>query len=119
MTPDDQKSAQLRQRRIRSGRVVTVSMRRSPRTRRGTAARALVAPLAAAALAAGCTGPGSGPADDGRGSSSRRPSQQPAPTEADSAPVLAVKLDNARTARPHTGLEDADVVYVEQVEGGL
>ncbi|MFF9717464.1 DUF3048 domain-containing protein [Streptomyces sp. NPDC014603] len=99
--------------------MATVSTRRSPRTRRGTAARALVAALAAAALAAGCTGPGSGPADDGRGSSSRRPSQQPPPTAADSAPVLAVKLDNARTARPHTGLEDADVVYVEQVEGGL
>lgn len=35
-----------------------------------------------------------------------------------SAPVLAVKIDNARTARPWTGVEDADVVYVEPVEGG-
>ncbi|MCF6524990.1 DUF3048 domain-containing protein [Streptomyces sp. JJ36] len=34
-------------------------------------------------------------------------------------PVLAVKLDNARVARPHTGLAAADLVYVEQVEGGL
>lgn len=33
-------------------------------------------------------------------------------------PVLAVKVDNSRTARPWTGLEDADVVYVEPVEGG-
>ncbi|GGQ27577.1 DUF3048 domain-containing protein [Streptomyces roseolilacinus] len=35
------------------------------------------------------------------------------------APVLAVKIDNVRAARPHTGLGAADVVYVEQVEAGL
>ncbi len=34
-------------------------------------------------------------------------------------PPLAVKIDNARAARPHTGLNAADIVYVEQVEGGL
>jgi hypothetical protein len=34
-------------------------------------------------------------------------------------PVLAVKIDNVRPARPQTGLTDADVVYVEPVEGGL
>lgn len=34
-------------------------------------------------------------------------------------PVLAVKIDNVRAARPHTGLEAADIVYVEQVEAGL
>ncbi|WP_234018754.1 MULTISPECIES: DUF3048 domain-containing protein [Streptomycetaceae] len=34
-------------------------------------------------------------------------------------PVLAVKIDNVGTARPHTGLERADLVYVEQVESGL
>ncbi|WP_175409642.1 DUF3048 domain-containing protein [Streptomyces sp. TRM64462] len=34
-------------------------------------------------------------------------------------PVLAVKIDNVRAARPHTGLGAADIVYVEQVEGGL
>ena len=33
-------------------------------------------------------------------------------------PVLAVKIDNARAARPWTGLDAADVVYVEPVEGG-
>lgn len=33
-------------------------------------------------------------------------------------PVLAVKVDNARAARPWSGLEAADVVYVEPVEGG-
>ncbi|MFD3333612.1 DUF3048 domain-containing protein [Streptomyces sp. NPDC058700] len=35
------------------------------------------------------------------------------------APVLAVKIDNVTAARPHTGLGAADVVYVEQVEGGV
>ncbi|MFI6090984.1 DUF3048 domain-containing protein [Streptomyces sp. NPDC051218] len=38
---------------------------------------------------------------------------------ADQGPVLAVKFDNARTARPHTGLAQADIVYVEKVEGGM
>ncbi|MGW7433778.1 DUF3048 domain-containing protein [Streptomyces sp. NPDC054861] len=33
-------------------------------------------------------------------------------------PVLAVKIDNVGPARPHTGLGAADLVYVEQVEGG-
>ncbi|MFJ7989870.1 DUF3048 domain-containing protein [Streptomyces sp. NPDC096351] len=36
-----------------------------------------------------------------------------------SGPVLAVKIDNVAAARPHTGLGAADVVYVEQVEGGV
>ncbi|WP_329624715.1 DUF3048 domain-containing protein [Streptomyces sp. NBC_01255] len=35
------------------------------------------------------------------------------------APVLAVKIDNVAAARPHTGLGAADLVYVEQVEGGV
>ncbi|MHB1090724.1 MAG: DUF3048 domain-containing protein [Ilumatobacteraceae bacterium] len=34
-------------------------------------------------------------------------------------PVIMVKLDNTALARPHTGLIDADLVYVEQVEWGL
>jgi hypothetical protein len=33
-------------------------------------------------------------------------------------PVLAVKIDNARPAHPQQGLRSADVIYVEQVEGG-
>ncbi|MFF8848203.1 DUF3048 domain-containing protein [Streptomyces sp. NPDC015127] len=35
-----------------------------------------------------------------------------------SGDVLAVKVDNVGPARPHTGLQDADIVYVEQVEAG-
>ncbi|MGI9144666.1 MAG: DUF3048 domain-containing protein [Candidatus Planktophila sp.] len=34
-------------------------------------------------------------------------------------PVLVVKIDDTRSARPQVGLEFADVVYIEQVEGGL
>jgi len=34
-------------------------------------------------------------------------------------PVLAVKIDDTPEAHPQIGLEGADVVYIEQVEGGL
>lgn len=34
-------------------------------------------------------------------------------------PLLAVKVDNTSSARPHTGVKSADVVYVQQVEGNL
>lgn len=34
-------------------------------------------------------------------------------------PVLAVKIDDTRSARPQIGVEEADLVYIEQVEGGL
>jgi Protein of unknown function (DUF3048) N-terminal domain/Protein of unknown function (DUF3048) C-terminal domain len=33
-------------------------------------------------------------------------------------PVLAVKIDNTRPAHPQQGLRSADIIYVEQVEGG-
>ncbi|MDL5204894.1 DUF3048 domain-containing protein [Streptomyces sp. ALI-76-A] len=96
-------------------------MGQQARTRRAATTAALLAATMSAALAAGCTGAG-GPADDGRGQS---PSSRQSPSEGrdESGPtgasVLAVKLDNARAARPHTGLDAADLVYVEQVEGGL
>jgi len=34
-------------------------------------------------------------------------------------PVLVVKVDDTNFAHPQIGVEDADVVYIEQVEGGL
>ena len=34
-------------------------------------------------------------------------------------PVLVVKIGDTNAAHPQIGLEDADVVYIEQVEGGL
>jgi len=39
--------------------------------------------------------------------------------EGTNGPVLAVKIDDTNAAHPQIGLEDADVVYIEQVEGGL
>ncbi|HVA74935.1 MAG TPA: DUF3048 domain-containing protein [Acidimicrobiales bacterium] len=35
------------------------------------------------------------------------------------APAVVLKIDNIDDARPQTGLADADIVYEEQVEGGL
>ncbi|MFF5476284.1 DUF3048 domain-containing protein [Streptomyces sp. NPDC012935] len=77
----------------------------------------LLAAALGASLAAGCTTPG-GPRDDGRG---RPHTSTPGEGESreKSPSVLAVKIDNARAARPHTGLNAADIVYVEPVEGGL
>ncbi len=34
-------------------------------------------------------------------------------------PALAVKIDNVPTARPQAGINQADIVFVEEVEGGL
>ncbi|MFE6194166.1 DUF3048 domain-containing protein [Streptomyces sp. NPDC057838] len=90
-------------------------MRRA-RGRRATTTAALLAVTVTAALAAGC-GAGGGTPDDGRGSSSA--SERGASPSANGPSALAVKLDNASAARPHTGVDAADVVYVEQVEGGL
>ena len=36
-----------------------------------------------------------------------------------SRPAIAVKIDNAPEARPQSGLDVADVVYEEVVEGGV
>ncbi|MEH0449530.1 DUF3048 domain-containing protein [Streptomyces sp. B21-102] len=89
---------------------------------RSPAAAALLASALAAALAvsltAGCTTSREPSGDDGR-SASQKPSPGGDRPSAVAAPVLAVKIDNAPPARPQTGLDAADVVYVEQVEGGL
>jgi hypothetical protein len=96
-------------------------MGRTARGRRATTTVALLAASVTAALAAGCAGSG-GPADDGRGQPrAPAPNQSPNPADPTSraGSVLAVKIDNVRAARPQTGLNAADVVYAEQVEGGL
>ncbi|MGV9986661.1 DUF3048 domain-containing protein [Streptomyces olivaceus] len=87
-------------------------MRQRTRGRRGAAL--LTAAVAASLAAAGCA---AGPAaeDDGR---SPKPVRSTGAAPA-SGPVLAVKVDNVRAARPQTGLETADVVYAEPVEAGL
>jgi hypothetical protein len=40
------------------------------------------------------------------------------PPSSPGPPVLAVKVDNAREARPARGLGNADLIYIEPVEGG-
>ena len=39
--------------------------------------------------------------------------------EGSNGPLLVVKIDDTNSAHPQIGLEDADVVYIEQVEAGL
>jgi Protein of unknown function (DUF3048) N-terminal domain/Protein of unknown function (DUF3048) C-terminal domain len=39
--------------------------------------------------------------------------------EGSNGPVLVVKIDDTTQAHPQIGLEDSDIVYIEQVEGGL
>ncbi|MFF7448931.1 MULTISPECIES: DUF3048 domain-containing protein [unclassified Streptomyces] len=104
-------------------------MGRRARTRRATTAAALLAAALTVSLAAGCTGTHRpGPVEDGRGTGhdegrsgtpDQGEDQWPPPSGLTGASVLAVKIDNARAARPHTGTDSADVVYAEQVEGGL
>ncbi|MER5830609.1 DUF3048 domain-containing protein [Streptomyces sp. NPDC002130] len=93
-----------------------MSTRRGAHGRRAATAAALLAATVTAALAAGCTAE-SGPGDDGRGSP--KESKQGASPSATGPSALVVKIDNAAAARPHTGVDAADVVYAEQVEGGL
>ncbi|MFF8409139.1 DUF3048 domain-containing protein [Streptomyces omiyaensis] len=94
---------------------------RGPR-RPGRVLAALLCAVTAAGLY-GCSG--TGPSDP-----SPTPTRAPATTApggvspftglpARSGPVLAVKIDNVAAARPQTGLAAADLVYVEQVEGGV
>ncbi|MDX2700250.1 DUF3048 domain-containing protein [Streptomyces ipomoeae] len=72
----------------------------------------VLAALTAGALAAGCTAGGGQDGEDGRAQDEGR-------RDGTAGPVLAVKIDNADSARPQTGLGAADIVYAEQVEGGL
>ncbi|MEU7577170.1 DUF3048 domain-containing protein [Streptomyces sp. NPDC041068] len=81
-----------------------LSARRRTRTRVRTGAAVAIA---LAALASGCT-------IDPSGADGKPPSGA-----GGGGTVLAVKIDNVRPARPHTGLDAADLVYVEQVEAGL
>jgi hypothetical protein len=39
--------------------------------------------------------------------------------EGSNGPILVVKIDDSTQAHPQIGLEHADIVYIEQVEGGL
>jgi hypothetical protein len=92
-------------------------------------ASAFAAVLFAALLAACSKAPGTGSAVPPPAAPDPRPSSTSTPVArihpftgvragAD-GPVLAVKIDNTRSAEPQFGLRSADIIYVEQVEGGL
>ncbi|TQK42988.1 DUF3048 family protein [Streptomyces sp. SLBN-118] len=86
----------------------------SAKSEKRPATAAVVMLFVTLALAAsGCEGgDGSAPPTGTRTPSPSTPSVPP-------AHVLAVKIDNVAPARPPTGLENADIVYVERVEAGL
>lgn len=84
--------------------------------RRGRMTAALLTAVVAGSLMAGC-GTGSGN-DDGQGKGPAEHGDDRV-SAAPTGSVLAVKVDNVPSARPQTGLDAADAVYAEQVEGGL
>ncbi|WP_165986359.1 DUF3048 domain-containing protein [Streptomyces sp. YIM 98790] len=96
---------------------------RARRTARGGAGRrtrrllALLAAALLAATAAGCAVEGTG--DDGGNGDTPAPEHPFTGQAAEAGPTLLTKIDNHPDARPHSGLEDADLVYAERVEGGL
>ncbi|MBB1246390.1 DUF3048 domain-containing protein [Streptomyces durbertensis] len=112
----------------------TVSSRRSRAVRRGRRPAVLVGmllgPLLVGSLSLGAV---AAPADReaaaeageaaeaaASGASAAPPSASPyTGLAATPGPVLAVKVDNSVRARPHTGIAEADLVYVAQVEAGL
>ena len=98
--------------------------------------RRIVAALSAVGLfAAGCSSdlPAAAPSPTPNATPSRTPTATPKPPPRPAPPpvnpltglrgvpkrpVVAVKIDDTGSGRPQIGLEAADVVYVEQVEGG-
>jgi hypothetical protein len=83
--------------------------------------RRLVMPVVATALVIGlaaCSGHPT-PARSTTTTTAAPAPKTTGPTPLVGGPVLAVKIDNTPAARPRIGLDAADVVYVEPVEGGL
>jgi hypothetical protein len=108
---------------VRSWRALGASVRRHPRASAGIAvAVAVAAGVTALALvmtsATAPVKPGSLPAQPA-GSAGQLTSPFTGEPVASPGPVLAVKIDNIVQARPQTGLNAADIVYVLPVEGGL
>ncbi len=85
--------------------------------------------LVVAVVAAGCSSDASPPqaaGEGGAGGSNAGAGPPPACIDGTAAqgamidrPAVALKIENSREARPQSGLEQADVVYEEVVEGGI
>lgn len=92
-----------------------------------TRVRASIAALAGLALlVGGCSGDDSSGSDDGTskrdgGSATAVSPLTGLPTKGDAPdkPVMVVKVDNTSSARPQAGLDGADMVVEELVEGGM
>lgn len=112
------------------------------RTRRPRAVRSAVATVCTAAatvsLCAACGGGGSKPAPPAPSSSSSVPVRPKAAKpvkpakpaakavnpltgtgSAATGPVIAVKIDDTLPGRPQRNIDEADIVYIEEAEGGL
>jgi hypothetical protein len=90
--------------------------------------RFLAALICAALLVGACSSDPEPKADKPTPSATTSPTPTPTPTPTSllagrvgllDGPVLAVKVDNTTKAHPQRGLTKADVVYIEQVEGGV
>jgi len=97
-----------------------------------TLAVRVTAALAAGALAAtaigGCSSAKPAAPSTTKATATQTPKPSPTPRgpnpltgvgAAPSGPVIAVKIDDTAAGRPSLGLEQADVIYIEEVEGGL
>jgi Protein of unknown function (DUF3048) N-terminal domain/Protein of unknown function (DUF3048) C-terminal domain len=95
---------------------------RPPRTH---SALRVIAAVTLAAVAAGCSGGNDQAAPPAATPTSAPPAVYPLtglPTGGDAKaarPPLSIKVDNTRQARPQAGLNDADLIHEELVEGGL
>lgn len=89
-----------------------------------------VVALTAAALGACSSDPKPKAAPIARTTTTQAPTPTPTPTPQGpnpltgvgappAGPVIAVKVDDTAAGRPSLGLEKADVIYIEEVEGGL
>lgn len=123
-----------RTRRTRTTR--TTGATGTTRTTRSATARVAAAGLAGLLLA-GCGSVLAGPEQPEDQPAVSAPADVPAPVasaprvgaatktnwltgeDVPDGPVLAVKIDNTASAMPQAGLTQADVVYVEEVEGGV
>jgi len=109
---------------------ITAAVRRHPRAIAAgsggllaVVAGAIAAILLLTAPGVPAARPASEPTRQAAGTTNARPARLLSPFTGEPVarlgPVIAVKIDNIVDARPQTGLQDADIVYVLPVEGGL
>lgn len=104
-----------------------ISARACARIVAGTAAAATVLSLAACSGGSGAksSAPPSPTTSAATTTSSSSAAPQPAPVnpltggKPSNNDVVAVKIDDTANGRPQVGIDKADIVYIEQVEGGL